>query len=228
MLRVLLLGRFEVWRDVHLITSHEWRTRKARTLLKVFVHERGRPVTFERLCELLWPNKNLEAAANCLHTNLAYLRHALAGTTRVGRTGSYIQRVGLGYAFVRSSAWIDVDEFLAASRAGRVGIREGRLEDGVREMERAAGLYRGDYLEEDIYEEWPTETREWLREQYLMILVTLGARYIAMRCYNDAADAARRILERDPYREQGVRLLMICALLSGREGQSAFHLPQVE
>ncbi len=217
MLRVRLLGSFEVWRHDHLITPHEWRTRKARTLMKVLVHARGRSVSFGRLHELLWPNRSAQTAANCLHTDLTYVRRALEGEAHVSRASPYIYRSDSGYMLVRSNAWIDVDEFHRGYRSGQAAIRDGRLEAAVEEFERATRLYRGDYLEEDMYEEWAAETREWLRERYLGMLATLGVQYMALRRYDDAADAARLMLERDPLREQGSRVLMMARHFQGEK-----------
>ncbi len=190
--------------------------------MKILTHERGRPVFFDRLRELLWPEKSPQAAANCLHTNLVYLRRALEGEEHVHRTSPHVQRVDSGYMFLPSAAWVDVDEFRVACQYGKVAICEGRLAEAAHHMEQAAALHRGDYLEEEMYEDWTAMTREWMREQYLRTLLVLAGIYLTMGRHGEAADVARTIIKRDPFREQGFRLLMVAQYFQGEKADAVF------
>ncbi|MFN8446574.1 MAG: hypothetical protein U0175_37630 [Caldilineaceae bacterium] len=58
-----MLGTLQVARGDHLVTETDWHTRQARQLLKILVTERPRPVSTDRLIEILWPDSTPQAAA---------------------------------------------------------------------------------------------------------------------------------------------------------------------
>ena len=49
------LGGFSVIRNGEAVTISEWRSKKARDLLKILITRRGRPLLREALMETLWP-----------------------------------------------------------------------------------------------------------------------------------------------------------------------------
>jgi LuxR family transcriptional regulator, maltose regulon positive regulatory protein len=54
----------------------------------------------------------------------------------------------------------DVDEFDRYYERGRRLEREGRTKEAATEYDSALELYRGDYLIEDLYEDWTMVERE--------------------------------------------------------------------
>jgi two-component SAPR family response regulator len=104
----------------------------------------------------------------------------------------------------------DVDEFDAHYEEGRRLQREGRAEEAAAEYERAIDLYRGEYLVEDLYEDWTMVERERLANAYMEMLGRLAEHYIEADQPQEGIRACYRILEKDRCHEESYRLLMRC------------------
>ena len=61
----------------------EWKSRKARDLLKILVLRRGSPATRDELAELLWPDDAGDASGNRLSVAVSILRAVLDPESRV-------------------------------------------------------------------------------------------------------------------------------------------------
>ena len=84
-----LFGTFSVWRDGRRLTDREIGARKARTLLKLLVVERGRPVTIDRAVDVLWGDAPPERAEENVATVVSRLRAALGADVVAGGRGGY-------------------------------------------------------------------------------------------------------------------------------------------
>ena len=80
----------------------------------------------------------------------------------------------------------------------------------------AESLYQGDYLQEDLYEDWPTAQRERLRRTYCDLADRLSEHYIRNGEYNAAISLCHRVLARDNCHEPAHRRLMRCYLAQGQ------------
>jgi len=89
---------------------------------------------------------------------------------------------------------VDVVTFLRATE----GALAGGSPDALREAER---LYTGDFLEEDVYEDWAVDCREYARSVALEVSRRLAETAAAGGDDEDAARHLRRVLERDPHDE---------------------------
>ena len=65
--RIYLLGGFRVAFGVESIADDAWRRRKASTLIKLLALSHGHRLHREQLMELLWPDEELDKAANNLY-----------------------------------------------------------------------------------------------------------------------------------------------------------------
>ena len=77
MLRIRMLGPFQVLRDGQPIPSSAWRSQQTRTILKVLLTRRGRVVPADQLLEILWPEDDPDAGRKRLHVRISQLRRAL-------------------------------------------------------------------------------------------------------------------------------------------------------
>ena len=75
---------------------------------------------------------------------------------------------------------------------------------------RAAGLYRGPLLEDDVNCDWFAPERRNLHELHLQALEELADLQLGERDVAGASDTARRILDEDACRESAHRILMRC------------------
>jgi DNA-binding SARP family transcriptional activator len=104
--------------------------------------------------------------------------------------------------------WLDVEEFERRVEGGRRLEAAGEETGAIAEYKLAAELYRGDFLADDPYEEWPVLTREHLRLTYLDLLDRLSRLYFGQASYAACVAVCRRIIQRDNCREDAhVRLI---------------------
>src|SRR3712207_1934978 len=114
----------------------------------------------------------------------------------------------------------DVDEFdTHYERGRRLHREEGTLERAAAHYERAVSLYRGEYLVEDLYEDWTMVERERLSNAYIDMLGRLAEYYHRTNQHQESIRACYRILEKDRCHEESYRALMrsySCLGLRGR------------
>lgn len=95
--------------------------------------------------------------------------------------------------------------------------------EAMGEYEVAEGLYQGDFLEEDLYQDWLIPWREGLKDSYLVILERLSRYHLEEKRYATCIHLCRKILAKDDCREDAHRRLMRCYK---RQGQRNLALRQ--
>ena len=66
--------------------------------------------------------------------------------------------------------WLDYRAFEKCIRVGEQLEKAGHVEKAVEQYETAEQLYQGDFLEEDLYEDWPVIQRQNLLNNYLSVV----------------------------------------------------------
>jgi predicted ATPase/DNA-binding SARP family transcriptional activator len=208
-LRISLLGGFTAAGDGSVVSEGAWRLRKAKSLVKLLALAPEHRLHRERASELLWPDRDSAAAANNLHQALYVARRALE---TAGLDGAAVVELR-DDALLLNDASVDVEEFERVAAEAR-GSGNKALCDA------AVGLYAGELLPEDRYEEWCAARRESLREQCIGLLLELSA------LEHDAGDGSaavrwlQRALVEDSLHEEAHRRLMTLFALSGRRQQA--------
>jgi DNA-binding SARP family transcriptional activator len=87
-------------------------------------------------------------------------------------------------------------------------------------MRAALALYRGDFLAGELIGDWHLERRDHLARLCVDGLLALGDRLLEGERWQEAADAYRAVLERDPLHEASYRQLMRCLTHSGERTQA--------
>ncbi|MBI1296579.1 AAA family ATPase [bacterium] len=205
-IRILTLGTLRVLRDGVEVDEHDWRTRQARQLLKILVTERPRPVSTDRIIEILWPNSTPSAASTTLRSAVNALRNVLEPERPNRAPSSYIYTQTPGYAYrSHPNLWLDVEAFEQhLDEAARLPAAEERR----KHVEAALALYADDYLMDDPYADWAKAERERLRERFFDALLDLAALHAQDGHYSAAISACRRVLARDEVRENAYQALM--------------------
>ncbi|MGH2617289.1 MAG: AfsR/SARP family transcriptional regulator, partial [Thermomicrobiales bacterium] len=165
-LDVRLLGGFEIRVGGQLVPATVWRQRRAAAILKLLALEPGHRLHREQLLESLWPDLDPESAANNLRVAL---HHARQGLEAAGATpGIFLARDADALLLgPRDAVQVDVNLFaMEVARAWQSA--------DPHVAERAAALYRGALLPEDLYEEWAVARGEAIRASYLALLVRLS------------------------------------------------------
>ncbi|HZU40751.1 MAG TPA: BTAD domain-containing putative transcriptional regulator, partial [Solirubrobacteraceae bacterium] len=195
---ITTLGRFAVLRRGEPVPLPAWQSRKARDLLKLLAARRGRPLTRDAAAEALWPDEGPEPLANRLSVALSTLRRVLDPERR-HPPDHFVAAEQQALALRMEHVSVDVVRFLAAAHEGVHMAAQGeweRAEAGLREAER---LYTGDFLEEDLYEDWAVDCREEARAAAQEVSRLLARAAIRRGDEEEGARHLRRLLERDPY-----------------------------
>lgn len=205
-IQIFTFGTLQVVREDHAVTEGDWHTRQARQLLKILITERPRPVSTDRLIEILWPSSTPDAAATTLRSAINALRNVLEPERANRAPSKYIITQTPGYAFhAHPDIWLDVEMFertlTHAQHTADPLARRQMLNDVV-------DLYQDDYLVSDPYADWAQSERERLRERYFTALLQLAEMQAQAGDYTDALSIVRRILARDEVRENAYQALM--------------------
>lgn len=215
-----LLGAFRV--TVADATIESWPSGRGRAIFKYLLAHRDRPIVREVLMDMFWPDAHVDAARNNLNVAIHGLRQALRSVTDIPvvnyEDGAYLLNPTL-------TIWVDIEDFDQHVAAGRQLEEIGQLAAAAVQYESAAGLYQGDLLADDPYEEWPVLLRERLRVAYLDTLDRLGQIYFGQGRYAACANLCQLILARDNCREDAHCRLMRCY---ARQGQVPMALRQYQ
>jgi DNA-binding SARP family transcriptional activator len=204
-LAVHLLGPLCVALDD--LAVEDWPSARYRSLFGYLLTHREPWPPREVLMEVFWPGSPPEASRNSLNVAIHGVRRTLRAITDtpvvVYVGGAYQINPGL-------SLWLDIDEFENRIAAGRLFEDAGEISMATFEYEFASGLYRGDFLADDPYEDWAALTRERLRLAYLDTLGRLSNLHFTAGHYAACVSLCHSIIERDPCREDAHRRLMRC------------------
>jgi ATP/maltotriose-dependent transcriptional regulator MalT/DNA-binding SARP family transcriptional activator len=190
---IVTLGRFAVLRAGDPVPTAAWQSRKARDLLKLLVARRGLPITRDAAAEALWPGEAAEPLSNRLSVALSTLRKVL-DPDRAQANDHYIAADAQSLALRVDHLDVDVIRFL---RAAEETIAS-ESPEALRSVER---MYTGDFLEEDLYEDWAVDCREQARATALHVSRRLAEITAGSGDDEGASRHLRRILERDPFDE---------------------------
>jgi DNA-binding SARP family transcriptional activator len=209
---VYCLGPFRVYQNDQLIA--DWIGLKGQCVLKYLVAHRGRPIAKDILMDVLWPDADSDAARRNLHQAVYCLRQTL----RRGHPDfEHIQFENDCYLLnPEMDIWLDFEEFKRHVRAGRRLDAAGQLAEAIAEYSVAESLYQGDFLEEDLYEDWPRLQREHTRATYLDIVDRLSEHYVRQSEYTAATALCRKVLAQDNCYEEAHRRLIQCYLAQGQ------------
>jgi DNA-binding SARP family transcriptional activator len=214
-LAIRTLGGFRVERDGKPVSSSEWRSKKARQLLKMLLARYDRPTHREQLIEALWPEDEDGNLANRLAVAASTIRSTLDPDKR-HPSDHYLIGEDDTLRLDPDHLWIDVAEFLNHARAG--------LGDDPERLLEADTLYRGDFLEEDVYEDWAQPLREEARGTYVAVL-RKRAEIERENGVDLEVTALLRILEVDPWDEPAHQAVVSALKSAGRHGEArrAYH-----
>lgn len=208
-LRVYCFGKFEVYLNWNKI--ERWHNLKAKSLLKILVTRRNKSIAADILIEILWPNCDLELGRDNLKTGVYALRRILSLDGQDNKVEPIVL-FSEGQYFINPKVelWVDVDQFEHHWLAGRALEKSDRTEEAVKEYQLAEEVYRGDYLEDDLYTEWTLLPREALKDTYLTILSKLANCSFQARDYESCIFYSQKILAKDVCQEEAYRWLISC------------------
>lgn len=195
--RIVTLGRFAVEIGGEAVPTSEWGSRLARQLCKRLVAARGWPVTRDELCDLLWPDEwDTRKLGARLSVRLSGVRKVLHGGVVADR-----QTVRLNLHEVST----DLEEFFGAD-----------TDEAIIEA------YTGEFLPEDVYDDWTAGIRDEARARFAMAARSLGEISLESNPAR-SINLARRLLSADEYDTESHTLLVRALFAAGerREAERA-------
>jgi DNA-binding SARP family transcriptional activator len=215
--RVLALGAFELSRAGSAVAFHGKIQKKPLELLKALVAAGPHPIDKARLCDLLWPDAEPDAAAAALDMAVSRLRRMLGlpATIRI-EDG----RIGLDAA----QAWVDAWAFDRDVEALQSALRApgGRPDDEIDAIaQRLLARYRGPFLDNEEPRQWTLAARERWRSRFLRSLADAGRHWEGRERWDKAIELYQRGVEVDSLAEDLYRKLMHCHLALGQPAEAA-------
>jgi|GEM_PF-866068 len=200
---IYTLGRFEVYAPGtnQPLSGGYWAQRKVQSLFKVLLASDGHRLHRERVQDILWPDFDLDQAAVALRRTLYRLRQALApggvGPDTIIRLDNDILSIAP-----------EAIAFYDAGRFEQMAINLINRPAAIPQYEEALALYGGDFLPDDLYEDWARAPRNRLRQLYITLAEALSDQYIADGRIPAAIARLQELLRIEPTHERAHRSLM--------------------
>ncbi|WP_409342232.1 response regulator [Paenibacillus sp. MBLB4367] len=177
-----------------------WRTTKTQELFAYLLHQQNQLVHKDVLIEALWPEYVYDKAATLLYTTIYQLRKSLKQAdinVSINNASG-----GTGYTLDLLEAAVDTVEWERS-------IKEllPLQSDSCEEHQRLVDLYSGDYFGDCDYA-WAENERQRLRAMWLQLAKQVAAFYEDNGRFAEAISLYQRILQVQPYYEEGHWMLM--------------------
>lgn len=210
-IRASLLGPASIELDGRVLPVLEWPRRAARSLLLMLLGTAGHRVTRDLIFETLWPDLELESAANALYKTIHWLRRELEPHLAGGRSSAYLVLTADFVALAPGlEIWIDADQFERwimtrsnSPEARRVALRQ------------SLQLYRGDFVADEPYLDWPAARRESLTQLWQRGVLEIAVLDREAGEPDAPLSLLETLIERDPLLESAHQELILCHLATG-------------
>jgi DNA-binding SARP family transcriptional activator len=205
-LDVYFFGTFRLYQNGEPIEC--WPKDRAKQLLKYLILNRTQPTPKEVLMDRFWPHQEQDSARNNLNVAVYGLRQALKRDDLkiahvLFREGCYLLNPDI-------DVWIDTEAFDHHVKIGDKLEAQKKLSEAITEFSKAEMLYQGDFLAEDLYEDWTFEQRNRYGAKYLEILNKVSEYHYYESNFETCIDIKRKILAVDSADEPSHCRLMEC------------------
>jgi DNA-binding SARP family transcriptional activator len=184
----------------------------------------------EQIGQALWPDVSPETLDSNLKARLHDIRIHLGGREWIlFENEQYKFNYTLPVEF-------DVLEFERAAREGEEYLRANKIEAALSSLNRARGLYRGDFMQDyrkrrtaqrfrsgDEEIEWHVRKRYELESAHIHVLETLGKFHFEREQFAESAELYRTLTARDEYDDDAHRNLVLALAYQGKKSQALQH-----
>jgi LuxR family transcriptional regulator, maltose regulon positive regulatory protein len=214
--RILTLGRFEVFCDYQKLEFSGRAPHKVLAVLKAIVVGGGEAVAIAHLTDALWPDEEGDAARKAFDVALVRLRRLLGNAEAVIVRDEQV-------ALNRDVCWVDAWAF--ARNVEMIERGEGAPQPLLRAGQHALESYRGAFLPADPEDRSIVVMRLKLRDLLARLVSTLGRQLEAAGECEAALACYRRGIDADELAEEFYQGVMRCHAAMGRtaEGMAAFR-----
>jgi DNA-binding SARP family transcriptional activator/tetratricopeptide (TPR) repeat protein len=221
-LKVYMLGQFRIerkqdneWKPVD---GRIWNRRRARSLLGCLLSHPGRRLGREQVMDMLWPDTEIEVAANRLNGAVHELRQLLEPELK-RPANSRLLRLEHDILELADSnhIWVDAEAFEGLLREADTTTDPAQAKHS---LEQAATLYQGHYLLEELYTEWAAQRRDTLQRAWVGLLLNLAEQQTNDEEYASAIKTLDRLRSADPTNETALQRLMTLLTRRDRRGEA--------
>lgn len=220
MLECKLLGTLEVVSNGAVVRIPRG---KPQAILVILLIRGGRPLSTERLIELLWADRHPATARQAFYTHVAQLRKAFAIE---GIQDPVKKRPGEGYLIDTKDRQLDTSRFDELAARGRAAAAREELKDAWHYLDQASALWRDD--EPLLGVKCPPVTDD---EVASLRLARTAVRQdwcdvgLRLNRHRDVLPVLRQLYKDDPLRERPQELLLIAEYQGGGQawGLSVFR-----
>ena len=217
-MRVSLTERVSIETGGTVVDEQRFPGRQGRLVFAYLLAEQGRPVPRGELAEALWgdaPPATWEKALSVLVSKLRSLLNECGLDGSEALTSAF----GCYQLALPAGTWIDLVAADEAVSAAELALAAGDVERARTEASTAESLARHTFLPgEDA--RWVEEKRSELRETLVRALECLAVTHRLGGDTRAAVRAAEELVELEPYRERGYRLLMEAQSAAGDDAEA--------
>jgi len=212
-LKVFTLGHFAVTSGRKVLSDDCKRSQQLWNLFKYILTYRNKGIIQENFFNVLWSDKECDNPSKALQ-NLIYRLRMLLNYGVLNKDGESIINYSQGcYSWNKEfNYWTDVDEFEELYNKAKVSEKRDDTINAIELYERALMLYKGDYLSEDVYNEWVTTVRNYYHRIYMDIIGRLTKLLKQNGRIQDILKVCEEALMIEPF-EETLHILYIEALI---------------
>ena len=216
--RVSLTDRVSIEARGAVVDEQRFPGRQGRLVFAYLLAAHGRPVPRDELGEALWGDEPPATWEKALSVLVSKLRALL---TECGLDGaqSLTSAFGCYQLTLPAGTWIDVVAADEAATASERSLATGELEQARADASVAVSLARRTFLPGEDGR-WVEDTRADLRESLVRALDCLAEAHRLAGAPRAAVRAAEEVVELEPYRERGYRLLMEAQSAAGNDAEA--------
>ena len=221
-IRVFCLGEFRVLRNGVAVRDGEWKSRLAKTLVKLLASCGDRKLSRDEAGETLWPCADAAQKPLLLNSLLHRTRKVLEPDRPAMRGDSCIIQDGGLLSLNPRKVWTDIQEFSALHAAARQKRSSQEKDTGktLALYDQAFSLYQGDFLPGDLYHDWAQGRREHMRNIHSEMLTHAAALTESQDDRDRTCTYYGRMFSLDPCNEVACRWLMAWNLAAGQRSDA--------
>ena len=214
-LRIQCFGTFEVWRGDAPIEDETWQRAQPKNLLKALIARGAWQTPRETLMEDLWPESPAQSAEQNFKVTLHRLRKTLEPGMHTSYGSSYLHLKENLLSLDKDLCAVDTEDFLTFAENGQKEEEEGHFKEALAWYGKAVALYKGDFLEADLYLPWVETEREVFRRKYTKILSRMASLWERQGKAKKAIECWQMIIQAEPFMEEAYQKMMLLYANSG-------------
>ncbi|HEX6148194.1 tetratricopeptide repeat protein [Nocardioides sp.] len=216
---ISVLGGFQVAVEGAEVPLPAWRSRQARTLVKILAGRRGRPVTRDWLREALWPDDDPSKTGHRLSVLLTTVRGVLDPERR-WPNDRFVGADPSGVWLELGSVTLDLDVLVRDAEVAARLMDSGETDRAAEILADIDARFQGEPFDDEPGEEWADAAREEVRAAWQRSVRRLAALRRKAGRVGDYQGLLVRLLAADRYDDTSHRLLVASLVDSGRHGEA--------